>query len=255
MSRTTVVEDARRALGPVGVFLPVSPTPPHIDLQRDAVRRFERAGYGAAWTNELVGSKDALVQLAVLLAATERMAFATGIANIWARPPQTAHGAATLLAQAFPHRFVLALGVGHPHQAASVGREYGKPLATMREYLERMTLPTDLPAPDVAYPLITGAMGPRMLALAAELTDGAMPAMVSPEFTAQAREALGPDKLLAVLVDVSPAQGDAATVAATVRGHLAAGADHVTVGMPIGTDFTTGVDHLEQLAPAVLTAD
>jgi len=40
---------------------------------------------------------------------------------------------------------------------------------------------------------------------------------------------------------------------ATVRAHLAAGADHVTVGLPIGADFGTGVDHLEQLAPALLT--
>jgi hypothetical protein len=43
-----------------------------------------------------VGGKDALVQLAILLAATERMVFGTSIANIWARAPQTAHGAAGL---------------------------------------------------------------------------------------------------------------------------------------------------------------
>ena len=57
---------------------------------------------GTAWTNEVIGGKDALVQLAVLFAATERMAFGTGIANIWARHPQTMHGAAVLLAQASP---------------------------------------------------------------------------------------------------------------------------------------------------------
>jgi len=38
---------------------------------------------------------------------------------------------------------------------------------------------------------------------------------------------------------------------ATVREHLAAGADHVLLGQPIGTDFAVGVDHLEQLAPAL----
>src|SRR5580692_10125488 len=103
-----IVEAARRALGPVGAFLPVSTTSaPPIDLQRDAVRRLERAGYRAAWTNEAVGGKDALVQLAILLAVTERMVFGTGIANIWARSAQTAHGAAALLAQAYPGRFVL----------------------------------------------------------------------------------------------------------------------------------------------------
>ncbi|MEP7026546.1 MAG: LLM class flavin-dependent oxidoreductase, partial [Actinomycetota bacterium] len=113
MGSSTVVEAARRALGPVGVFLPVpTASAPPVDLQRDAVRRLERAGYRAAWTNEIVGGKDALVQLAVLMAATERMVFGTGIANIWARSAQTMHGAAALLAQAYPGRLVLGLGVG-----------------------------------------------------------------------------------------------------------------------------------------------
>ena len=151
MGTTTVVEAARRALGPVGVFLPFSRTSAiSADLQRAAVRRLERVGYRATWTNEAVGGKDALVQLAVLLAATERMVFGTGIANIWARQPQTMHGAAALLAQAFPDRFVLGMGVGYPQQAASTGREFGSPVATMRDYVEQMTAPTQLPAPDVA---------------------------------------------------------------------------------------------------------
>jgi probable F420-dependent oxidoreductase len=195
----TVVEVARRTLGPVGVFLPFSIAgAPSADQQREAARRLERAGYRAAWTNEAVGGKDALVQVAVLLAATERLVLGTSIANIWARAPQTAHGAAALLAQAFPGRFVLGLGVGYPQQAASVGREFGRPVATMRGYLEQMTAPAQLPAPDVAYPTVLGANGPRMLALGGELADGAMPAMVPPAFTAEARQVLGPDKLLVV---------------------------------------------------------
>src|SRR3984957_11374756 len=171
----TVVEAARRALGPVGVFLPFSiASAPTADQQRDAARRLEAAGYRAAWTNEAVGGKDALVQLAVLLAATERLVLGTSIANIWARAPQTAHGAAALLAQAFPGRFALGLGVGYPQQAASVGREFGRPVGTMREYLEQMGAPTQLPAPDVDYPKIIGANGPKMLALSGEIADGAM---------------------------------------------------------------------------------
>lgn len=119
----TLIESARRALGPVGAFLPVQMTSaPPVEQQRDAARRLERAGYPTAWTNEAVGGKDALVQIAVLLAATERMVFGTGIANIWARPPQTAHAAAALPAQAYPGRFVRGLGVGYPEQATSVGQ-------------------------------------------------------------------------------------------------------------------------------------
>jgi probable F420-dependent oxidoreductase len=249
---STMVEAARRALGRVGASLPVPATSaPPIDLQRDAVRRLERAGYRAAWTNETVGGKDALVQLAVLMAATERMVFGTCIANIWARPAQTAHGAAALLAQAYPGRLVLGLGVGYPEQAASVGREFGRPLATLRDYLDRMGAPTQLPAPDVAYPRIIGANGPKMLELAGEITDGAMPALQPPEFTAQARQVLGPDKLLVIFVRASTEQGDASAITAGVREHIAAGADHVIAGLPIGTDFTVGVDRLEQLAPAL----
>ena len=250
---TDLVAATRRALGPVGAFLPHSlsvPTP--LDLQRDAVQGFERAGYRAAWTNEGPG-KDALVQLAVLLAATEQLVLGTGVANIWVRPPQTAHGAAAQLAQAYPSRLVLGLGVGHAPQAASVGAQFDRPLTMMRRYLERMAAAdlAQVAAPNVPYPRILGANGPKMLALAAEIADGAMPAMVAPEVTAAARRTLGPDKLLVVLVDVSAARGDIAAVAATVRAHRDAGADHVAAGLPIGTEFSTGVDRLEALAPAL----
>jgi alkanesulfonate monooxygenase SsuD/methylene tetrahydromethanopterin reductase-like flavin-dependent oxidoreductase (luciferase family) len=152
MATSSVVDAARRALGPVGVSMPVTFTSTAlVDERRAAVRRLERVGYRTAWTNEVIG-KDALAQLAVLLAATERMAFGTCVANIWARLPQTAHGAAADLAQAYPDRFTLGLGVGYPQQAESVGREFGSPLATMRDYVTGMDGQTWPPAPDTAYP-------------------------------------------------------------------------------------------------------
>jgi probable F420-dependent oxidoreductase len=250
---TAIIESARRALGPVGAFLPVQMTSaPPIDQQRGAVRRLEGAGYRTAWTNEAVGGKDALVQIAVLLAATERMVFGTGIANIWARPPQTAHAAAALLAQAYPGRFVLGLGVGYPEQATTVGREFGRALPTMRAYVEGMATPSQLPSPDIAYPRIIAANGPGMLALAGELADGALPAMPRPDVTAQARQVLGPDKLLVVLVRSIIGHHES-EVAATVSEQLAVGADHVIVGQPIGSDFARGVDHLVGLAPVLVT--
>jgi probable F420-dependent oxidoreductase len=249
----TVVESARRALGPVGAFLPVPTTrAATVEEQRSAVRRLEGAGFPAAWTNEVVG-KDALVQLAVLLGATTTMAFGTGIANIWARPAQTAHGATALLADAYPGRIVLGLGVGYPEQAASVGRPFGRPLATMRRYLEEMGAPSWLPVQGAAYPRIVGANGPKMLALARQSADGAMPAMAGSELTVRAREVLGPDKLLVVLVQTVVDRAVSETVD-LVRSQLEAGADHVSVGLPIGTDFGPGVDHLEALAPALLGA-
>jgi alkanesulfonate monooxygenase SsuD/methylene tetrahydromethanopterin reductase-like flavin-dependent oxidoreductase (luciferase family) len=116
------------------------------------------------------------VQLATLMATTERMVFGTCIANIWARPAQTTHAAAAQLAQAYPGRFVVGLGVGYPEQAATTGQEFGTPLVTMRDYVDRMDSPTWPPAPDAAYPRIVAANGPKMLALAGEIADGAMPA-------------------------------------------------------------------------------
>jgi probable F420-dependent oxidoreductase len=287
--------------GPVGVCLPASFTSA-IDTvaQIEAVGRLEGAGYRAVWTNEVIG-KDALVQLAMLLAASERMAFGTCVANIWARPAQTMHAAAAQLAQAYPGRLVLGLGVGYPEQAASTGHQFGSPLATMRDYLDQMDGPTWPPAPDAAYPRIVAANGPKMLALAAEKADGAMPAGMPAEFTAQARQALGPDKLLVVgmsviadadtdrakataredvsnrlgapsfaarmtqlgysagdisdvsdrLVSALVAHGDPAAIAAGVREHLAAGADHVVLLLPMGSDFAAGVQQFERLAPAL----
>jgi probable F420-dependent oxidoreductase len=287
--------------GPVGVCLPASFTSAMDAVaQIEAVGRLERAGYRAVWTNEVIG-KDALVQLAMLLAASEQMAFGTCIANIWARSAQTMHAAAAQLAQAYPTRLVLGLGVGYPEQAASTGHQFGSPLATMHDYLDRMDSPTWPPAPDAAYPRIIAANGPKMLALAAEKADGAMPAGMPAEFTAQARRALGPDKLLVVgmsvivdadadrakataredvsnrlgapsfaarmtqlgysagdIADVSDrlvsalvAHGDPAVIAACVRELLAAGADHVVLLLPMGSDFATGVQQFDRLAPAL----
>lgn len=292
---------ARQSLGPVGVCLPVSFTStPQADLQRAAVRRLEDAGDQAIWTNEVIG-KDAFVQLGVLLAAAERTVFGTFVGNIWARPAQTMHAAAAQLAEAYPGRLAVGLGVGYPEQAASVGQKFGSPLATMRDYLDRMDSPTWPQAPDAAYPRIIAANGPKMLALAGEIADGAMPAGLPATFTAQAREVLGPDKLLVVglsvipdadadqakaaaresvsgrlaapsyaariaglgysaqeiaevsdlLVDAIVAHGDSTAVAVKVREHLLAGADHVTLLLPIGGEFSAGIDQLGQLAPAL----
>jgi probable F420-dependent oxidoreductase len=222
MGCSSVVDTARKSLGPVGAYLPIPfASAPPVDLQREAAGRLERAGYRTAWTNETVGGKDPLPRVALLLPATERMTFGTGIANIWARAPQTAHGAAAMLAQAYPGRFVLGLGAGYPHQASAVGREFGSPLAAMRDYLERMAAPTMTPAAEASYPRIVAANGPKMIALAGQLADGALPAGLPPAFTAQVREALGPGKLLVIGLSVITDTGDPDTARARARNAVA----------------------------------
>lgn len=244
----TVVDAAREALGPIGVCLPGSLTVAmNADLQRKAVQRLDLAGYRAVWVNETIG-KDAFVQLGTLLAESERMVFGTCIANIWARPAQTMHAAAAQLADAYPGRFVMGLGVGYPEQAASVGQEFGRPLAAMSDYIQRMDEPAWPPAPDAAYARIIAANGPKMLALAADIADGAFPAGMAAEFTTQARSTLGPDKLLVVGLSLDP---DPVAISDSASEHLRAGADHVAILPALGGDFATGIDQLEQIAPAL----
>lgn len=240
MSRVGVA-DLRQALGPVGAFVGIPAASPVMADQRVGLHRLERAGYRAVWTNETIGA-DALVRASLWLAASDQLVIGTCIANMWARPAQTAHAAATQLSQAYPGRFVLGLGVGYPAQAASVGRDFGSPMATARGYLQQLG--------DAVYPRILGANGPKMLALAGELSDGALPAGASVAFTTQARAALGADKLLVIYLPVQASDTPAA-IAGALDEHVAAGADHVVVGMSYNTDFTVAIDRLELLAPTI----
>jgi hypothetical protein len=75
-----------------------------------------------------------------------------------------------------------------------------------------------------------------------------MPAGLPVEFTAQAREALGPDKLLVIGLGLDP---DPMFVVDSAHEHLFAGADHVTILPPLGGDFGIGIDQLEKIAPAL----
>lgn len=206
MTTPDLIDRARRSLGRVGAFVPnvpfAQPTP--IAEQRTAVQRLEQAGFSTAWVNEGVGGKDVFTQVAVLAAAADQITFGTAVANVWARPPQTAHGAAAMLAQAYPGRFVLGLGVGYREQAAAVGKDFSRPLATMRDYLDTMKTPQAMtPAPPAEYARIVAAGGPKMLALAGRFADGALPTLVPPRFTGQARQEIGPDKLLVVALSVA----------------------------------------------------
>jgi alkanesulfonate monooxygenase SsuD/methylene tetrahydromethanopterin reductase-like flavin-dependent oxidoreductase (luciferase family) len=90
----------------------------------------------------------------------------------------------------------------------------------MRDYLERMAAPTMTPAPEASYPRLVAANGPKMIALARDMADGALPVGLPPAFTAQVREALGPDKLLAVGLSVITDTADRETARARARGQL-----------------------------------
>ncbi|GCB48081.1 TIGR03620 family F420-dependent LLM class oxidoreductase [Streptomyces sp. NL15-2K] len=208
MTAADVIHSTRQRLGRVGIYLDTrlgGPLPP-AEVQRQMLARIEELGYGSAWTNEAIGGKDVFAQLGIWLAATERFVVGSGIANMWARPGRTMHGAAAVLADGYPGRFVLGIGTGKADQAAAVGLRYDRPLAQLRSYLDQMEAPplTIAPPPDAQYPRLLAAVGPKMLALAGERADGALPAAVPPEQIAAARETLGPDKLLIQMLATVP---------------------------------------------------
>jgi len=166
--------------------------------ERDAAREIERLGYGTLWFGESARNKDALAHAAVLLEATERMNVASGIASIYVRDPAASKSGAYFLADASGGRFVLGLGVSHEPAVTSRGHDYGKPVSTMRAYLDAMdAAPYQPPAPPEPPPVVLAALRPRMLRLAAERTAGAHPYLTTPKHTARAREILGHGPLLA----------------------------------------------------------
>jgi probable F420-dependent oxidoreductase len=178
-------------------------------------KRVEAWGYKALWLPESRG-RNALVHSAWLLANTDKLIVATGIANIYARDPMAMANGQRALAEQSGGRFLLGVGVSHrPIVEGLRGHRYATPVATMRAYLQAMRdTPYPAPPPPEPPPTIVAALGPRMMALAAEMADGAHPYNTTPEHTAEARRILGPGKLLSpevwVLLEADPAKARAA---------------------------------------------
>jgi probable F420-dependent oxidoreductase len=162
-------------------------------------KRVEAWGYGALWAPEAVG-REVFSASAWLLANTTRLVVASGIANIYARDSFAAAAAQKGLNEQSGDRFLLGLGVSHiPLVKDMRQHEYGKPVATMRAYLEGMAAaPYKSVAPRSPPQTVLAALGPKMLELAGERADGAHPYNVPPEHTREAREILGTNKLLCV---------------------------------------------------------
>lgn len=171
----------------------------------------EQLGYGAVWFPE-ANARDVFVNLALLLEATDTLIGGTSVANIWARDALAMSTAANTLTEAFPERFVLGLGASHQLLVEGMrGHEYRKPLAVMRSYLDAMDSAsyTGLP-PTTPVRRMLGALGPKMLQLAADRSDGVIPYLATVEQTAISRAAL-PDGLVcpvqAVVLDTDPGRG------------------------------------------------
>jgi probable F420-dependent oxidoreductase len=159
----------------------------------DLVRAVEGNGYSAFWYPESRGY-ESMSLAAYLLSKSDRLTIGSSIANIYARDSFTARRATISLNDWYGGRFILGVGVSHIPMVEGVrGHRYDKPIPAMRAYLEGLARDggNDLP-------VVVAALGPKMLALSAEMSRGAVPYNVTPEHTARAAAILGPNRILAV---------------------------------------------------------
>ncbi|WP_319457916.1 MULTISPECIES: LLM class F420-dependent oxidoreductase [unclassified Mycobacterium] len=150
------------------------------------LKDIEALGYGAIWAG---GSPPAeLDWIDPILGATDKLQLATGIVNIWSAAAGPVGESFHRIDKAYPGRFLLGIGVGHPEAVT----EYKKPYDALTEYLDELDtygVPKDR--------RVVAALGPQVLKLSARRSAGAHPYLTTPEHTAQARELVGPDAFIA----------------------------------------------------------
>lgn len=155
-------------------------------LSPEQLREIEALGYGAIWAG---GSPPAeLDWVDPILGATETLQLATGIVNIWTAAAGPVAESFHRIDAAYPNRFLLGIGVGHPE----AHQEYKKPYDALTDYLDALDehgVPKDR--------RVVAALGPQVLKLSARRSAGAHPYLTTPEHTRQARELIGPDALIA----------------------------------------------------------
>jgi probable F420-dependent oxidoreductase len=166
-------------------------------LTAELAQLIEELGFGTLWVGSSPPGDLRLVE--ELLAATSRLTLGTSIVNIWQADAHETAASFTRIQDRYPDRFVLGVGAGHPEATQEYARPYDA-LAAFVKYLLDDGVPRDR--------LVLAALGPRVLRLSAERTAGAIPYLVTTQYTAQARELLGPGPLLApeqkVVLDTDP---------------------------------------------------
>ena len=182
--------EARR-LGRFGIWRSASLVTPEL------AAGIERLGFGTLW----LGSSPAgdLIQAEELLDATTTLTLATSIVNMWQDQPEDVAGSFARVQRRFPDRFLLGVGAGHREAT----QQYARPYETLARYVDV------LQAGGVSRDsVVLAALGPKVLGLARDRAAGAIPYLVPPGHTRQARAVLGPGPLLApehkVVLDTDP---------------------------------------------------
>lgn len=201
-------------LGRYGVWTAAPDWPATTDEIAAAAVELETLGYGSVWLGGLATddpTSDDLALPEAILAATTTLTVGTSIIDIWKSDPAVLNAGHERLRSRFPGRFYLGLGSGHAPVVEAAGQRYVRPLSKLREFAASLSTPAD--------ERMFAALGPKTLAAAREMTAGALPYLTPPAHTAQAREILGPDRLLIpeqkVFLGADPATARAAAQAAT----------------------------------------
>ena len=175
----TDADSLKPGLGRYGVWIFGAPEP-------ELAVEIEKLAYGAVW----IGGSPAgdLNYVEPILERTNTLQVATGIVNVWTAPAKQVADAYKRIEDAYPGRFLLGIGIGHPEHT----EEYRKPYDVLVEYLDVLDaecVPTSR--------RVIAALGPKVLKLAAQRSAGAHPYLTTPEHTAQAREVIGNSVFLA----------------------------------------------------------
>ena len=170
--------DTKPNLGRFGTFgLGVTPK---------QANEIEALGYGAVWVG---GSPPAeLDWVEPILDNTTTLKVATGIVNVWTAAPGPVAESFHRIESAYPGRFILGIGVGHPE----AHQQYQKPVEALKTYLDKLD---EYGVPK--HSRVVAALGPQVLKLSAQRSAGAHPYLTTPEHTAQARALIGEDAFLA----------------------------------------------------------
>jgi len=163
-------------------------------------REAERLGYESVWVTQLPDARDAALVLAAYAAATQWVRLGTGVLPIYTRHPTAMAQMAATLDEMSAGRFILGLGVSHRVTVESMwGMKLEHPAEAMREYVKILrailrdgaasedgkifSAHTSYSAPRRAeLPIMLAALGPQMLELAGEVSDGVVLWMCSPDY-------------------------------------------------------------------------
>ena len=160
---------------------------------RRYVADVENAGFGMLWLSEVLG-REAFTSAQLALAASANMMIGSGVVRSFERVPKSAAAAQATLVDGFPGRYVMGLGVN-----ASVRERGQTPVGFMSDYLDQIDeYDSRRGVRREDAPRVLGAYSPALTRLAAARTDGLITFLVTPEHTAWARQAIGPDSFLAV---------------------------------------------------------